>query len=127
MESRPMDRTFAEPFAAEWIDSWNAHDLDRVLSHYTDDFEMSSPFIVQMVGEPSGTLRGKPAVRAYWKTALERVPDLHFDLITVLAGAGSITLYYRGPHHRLTAEVLHFNADGRVGRAFAHYDVSASA
>lgn len=52
-----MDKGFAERFAADWIDSWNAHDLDRVLSHYADDFEMSSPVIIQVVAEPSGTLR----------------------------------------------------------------------
>src|ERR1700723_3107179 len=28
---------------AEWIAAWNAHDLPRILSHYADDFEMSSP------------------------------------------------------------------------------------
>jgi ketosteroid isomerase-like protein len=55
-----MDKAFAEQFAADWIDSWNSHDLDRVLSHY-DDFEMSSPVIRQLVGEASGMLRGKTA------------------------------------------------------------------
>jgi hypothetical protein len=82
----PIDKAFAERFAADWIDSWNAHDLDRVLAHYTEDFEMSSPYIIQMAGEPSGTLRGKAAVGAYWKKALELIPGLKFDLIAVLAG-----------------------------------------
>ncbi|WP_226860359.1 hypothetical protein [Acidithiobacillus thiooxidans] len=54
-----MDKAFAEHFAADWIASWNAHDLERVMSHYDDDFEMSSPVIVQVTGEPSGMLRGK--------------------------------------------------------------------
>jgi ketosteroid isomerase-like protein len=35
-------------FAHEWVAAWNAHDLERVLSHYTEDFEMSSPFIVSL-------------------------------------------------------------------------------
>ena len=65
-----MEQTFAEHFAADWIEAWNAHDLNRILSHYEDDFEMSSPVIVQMAGEPSGTLRGKAAVGAYWRKAL---------------------------------------------------------
>ena len=60
-----MDQVFAEHFAADWIESWNAHDLNRILSHYTDDFEMSSPVIIQVAGEPSGTLKGKAAVAAY--------------------------------------------------------------
>lgn len=120
-----MDKTFAEQFATEWIDSWNAHDLDRVLAHYADDFEMSSPIIVQMVEEPSGILRGKAAVRTYWTMALERIPDLHFELISVLAGVMSIVLYYKSARGRLAAEVFHFNADQKVARAAAHYDVSA--
>jgi hypothetical protein len=121
-----MDKAFAEHFAADWIDSWNAHDLDRVLSHYADDFEMSSPVIVQIAGEPSGTLRGKAAVGTYWRKALELVPDLHFELISVLAGVTSITLYYKGARGRMAAEVFHFGAQQRVTRAFAHYDLSAA-
>ena len=42
-----IDQAFAERFAAEWVEAWNAHDLERVLSHYAEDFEMSSPYIVQ--------------------------------------------------------------------------------
>jgi len=61
---RSIDREFALRFAEEWIASWYAHDLGRILSHYTDDFEMSSPLIVQLMDEPSGTLKGKTAVRA---------------------------------------------------------------
>jgi hypothetical protein len=116
-----MDAEFAHRFAAEWIEAWNAHDLDRVLSHYADDFEMSSPIIIQMVGEASGTLKGKAAVGAYWKKALTMIPDLHFELVNVLAGANSITLYYKGAGGRLVAEVFHFGADEKVTRAFAHY------
>lgn len=121
-----MDKAFAENFAADWIDSWNAHDLARVLAHYADDFEMSSPFIIQLAQEPSGILRGKSAVRTYWQKALEQIPDLRFELISVLAGVGSITLYYRSARGRLAAEVFHFDASRKVARAAAHYDVSAS-
>ncbi|HET6266725.1 MAG TPA: nuclear transport factor 2 family protein [Acidobacteriota bacterium] len=116
-----MDSTFAERFAAEWIAAWNAHDLDRVFTHYTDDFEMSSPKIIQVAGEPSGKLRGKPAIGAYWSKALGLLPDLHFELITVLAGVDSITIYYKGAGGRLAAEVFFFNADQKVSKAFAHY------
>jgi hypothetical protein len=80
IRGRSIDREFALRFAEEWIASWYAHDLGRILSHYTDDFEMSSPLIVQRMDEPSGTLKGKTAVRNYWTRALTRLPDLHFEL-----------------------------------------------
>jgi ketosteroid isomerase-like protein len=118
-----MEPAFAHHFAADWIDAWNAHDLERILAHYEDDFEMSSPKIVQIASEPSGTLHGKPAVRAYWQKALALAPDLKFELLTVLAGVGSVTLYYKGTQGRLAAEVFHFNTSGKVARAFAHYAV----
>ena len=57
-----MQKGFAERFAKEWVAAWNSHDLERVLEHYEDDFEMSSPIIVTMMGEASGKLKGKAAV-----------------------------------------------------------------
>lgn len=116
-----MDQGFAIKFASDWIDSWNSHDLDRVLSHYADDFEMSSPVIVQIANEVSGTLRGKAAVGAYWAKALQLIPDLKFELNMILVGINSITLYYKGARGRLAAEVFIFGADGKVAQAFAHY------
>jgi len=115
-----IDKEFAENFARDWIESWNSHDLDRILSHYADDFEMSSPFIIQFAGDPSGTLQGKQSVGAYWKKALEIIPDLHFELINTLIGVSSVTLYYKG-HKSLAAEVFHFGADAKVIRVYAHY------
>jgi ketosteroid isomerase-like protein len=116
-------RAFAETFAHELIDAWNAHDLVRVLAHYAEDFEMSSPLIVTIAGERTGTLRGKNAVAAYWTKALSIMPDLRFELRAVLVGIDSVTLHYRGTRGRLSSEVLHFRAGGKVARAFAHYAV----
>jgi len=90
---RPED---ARRFAAQWAAAWNAHDLDRILSHYADDFVMRSPVIVQMTGESSGSLRGKAAVGAYWGRALAAFPGLRFELLDVLCGMDSVTIYYQG-------------------------------
>lgn len=116
-----MRPEFAERFATEWIAAWNSHDLERILAHYADDFEMSSPYIPVIAGEPSGTLKGKAVVRAYWSRALQAVPDLRFELVQALAGVDSVTIYYKG-HRGLVAEVLHFGAGGKVRAAFAHYE-----
>jgi hypothetical protein len=117
-----MDNAFAQQFAQEWIEAWNRHDLERVLAHYADDFEMNSPYIVQIAGEPSGRLKGKTAVGVYWTKALAMMPDLHFELISTLVGINSVTLYYKGARDRLSAEVLHFGPDCKVVTAFAHYE-----
>jgi ketosteroid isomerase-like protein len=103
----------ARAFAAEWIAGWNSHDVERVLSHYTEDVEASSPFIVSIAGEPSGKLSGKTALRAYWTRALQMLPTLHFELIEVLAGNDSITIYYRG-HRGTVAETFGLDASHNV-------------
>ena len=115
-----MTRDIALQFAHEWIAAWNAHDLERILAHYTEDFEMESPVIVDLMGEPSGKLTGKPAVRDYWSKALALLPDLHFELIDVYAGAASVVIHYNGPRGA-SAEVFWFDAEGKVSRAAAHY------
>lgn len=112
---------FAQTFSQEWIEAWNSHDLDRILAHYSEAFEMSSPLIAQIMGEPTGTLQGKDSVRAYWEKALKMVPNLHFESIATLTGAGSVVIHYRGANGRLAAEVFFFGPDGLVQKAFAHY------
>lgn len=120
-----IDTLFARRFTADWIAAWNRHDLDAILAHYADDFEMTSPLIPQLAGEPSGVLRGKTRVGAYWARALTPPaltlsPRLRFDLIGILTGVDSVALHYRsqrGP----AVEVLQFGPDGKVVRAAAHY------
>lgn len=117
-----ITRFEAQHFAQEWVSAWNAHDLDAVLAHYTDDFEMNSPFIVAFTGEPSGMLKGKSSVRKYWEAALSRIPDLHFELLEVFSCVNSITIYYKSVMGKLATEVFFLNQEGKVLRAFAHYN-----
>ncbi len=35
-----MDKAFADHFAADWIESWNRHDLARILSHYMTSHDL---------------------------------------------------------------------------------------
>jgi SnoaL-like domain len=116
-----VSRDFAERFAEEWIASWNAHDLPRILSHYEDDFEMASPRIVEITGEPSGVLRGKARIGAYWEKALRLIPDLRFEKLAVFVGVRSLAIHYRNQAGRLAVETFEIGDSGRVARAAAHY------
>jgi ketosteroid isomerase-like protein len=115
-----LTREFADRFASEWIEAWNGHDLDRILAHYSEDFVMSSPRIAVVAAEPTGVLKGKPAIGAYWKRALELTPTLHFELISTFVGADCVVLHYRGVRGP-AAEVFFFDAGGSVVRAAASY------
>jgi ketosteroid isomerase-like protein len=116
-----IDLEWAKHFAADWIEAWNSHDLDKILAHYADDFEMTSPFIIERTSEASGMLKGKVAIRAYWQIGLAMTPPLKFDLIQLMVGVNSITLYYRRASGQFAAEVLIFIQDRLVVKGIAHY------
>ena len=100
-------------FARHWVESWNSHDLAKILSHYTDDFEMTTPFIVSIMNEPTGTLKGKDKVGAYWAIALAKYPDLDFKFFDVLYGVNSITIYYQSVLNKKAAEFFLLNRMAR--------------
>ncbi|MBT9540148.1 hypothetical protein [Thiobacillus sp.] len=51
----------ADRFWKDGIEARNSHDLDRILSHCSEDFVMSSPHNAVIAGEPGGVLKGKRA------------------------------------------------------------------
>ena len=115
-----IDRAWAESFARDWIEAWNAHDLERVLAHYADDFEMTSPLIVERLGVAGGTLKGKDAVRRYWAQGLASTPGLRFELQSVLVGVSALAILYRSATLRRTVlERIVFDAERRAVRAEA--------
>lgn len=117
-----LTRDFATNFAQGWIAAWNAHDMDRILAHYTDDFEMTTPYIVTMMGVPSGMLKGKPQIRDYWEKALGRRPGLKFNLHKVTLGVDTLALHFDSETGHNSVEWFFFNSEGRVQKSLAHHD-----
>ena len=108
-------------FARAWIEDWNSHDLARILAHYAEDVEVTTPMIRRLLGLDVDTLCGKAAVGEYWRVALQRVPDLRFELLDVAEGVGAIALYYRSSMGRRVVETMTFDAMGKVARMTALY------
>jgi len=115
--SVPGDMAAARVFATEWVEAWNAHDLDRILSHYAEDIEFRSRKAARLVGR--GTIQGKSALRAYWARALEAQPDLRFELGTVYLGHEGLCFTYRSHRGVEATETFPFGNDGRVVRSAA--------
>jgi SnoaL-like protein len=116
-----MTEAQAQEFATEWIAAWNSHDLERILDHYTDDVELTSPLVETFMGPGKVTVRGKPKLREYWGTALARYPELRFTLFRAYAGSRSLVLHYQSIQGLVGAECLEFDGNGRIHRVLAHY------
>jgi len=112
----------ARDLAAHWVQAWNAHDLDAIMSHYGEDIVLVSPVAAKILNDPSGMVKGKDALRAYFRRGLEAYPDLSFDLVDVLWGISSMVLYYVNQKNTQAGEFMEIDASGKVVRVVAHYN-----
>lgn len=104
-----MDHESARRFAGQWLDAWNSHDLDAVLSHFSDDVVFSSPMAAQLCPGSDGVVRGQAALRAFWAEGLRRIPGLHFEIESLYVGVRSLVINYRNQAGGLVNEVLVFD------------------
>ena len=112
-----MDAQQTEAFAKGWIQAWNQRNLESVLSHYTEDVEFQSPLVVKLLGETSGTLRGKQNLREYFRKALAAFPgDIEIELLGVYQGVNSLLVHFQAKG-RSAVEVMELNEAGKVRRA----------
>ncbi len=118
----PLQSSFVLPFAQAWADSWNSHDLERILSHYAEDVVLVSPVAMKLLNG-DGSVRGKAALRAYFQRGLDAYPNLRFELLDTLWGLETIVLYYRNNvRGNKTAEVMRLSPAGKVAEIWANYD-----
>jgi hypothetical protein len=96
----------AQAFAVEWVDAWNAHDLELILSYFSDDVAFSSPVATWIVPDSEGVIQGKAALRDYWREGLRRIPNLRFEIEGVYVGVEVLVINYRNQDDRLVCEVL---------------------
>jgi len=111
----------AKAFARQWAAAWNAHDLDAIVSHYAADVVLTSPVAAKILDDPSGTVKGETALRDYFRRGLEVYPELHFELLDVMAGLSSVVVCYTNQKGTKTAEFMEFDKNGKVVRVVANY------
>src|SRR4030095_15481622 len=117
-----LTKTEVTEFAEHWVTAWNSHDLERIMSHYEEEVELTSPVAAQLLNDPDGRVVGKEALRSYFKKGLEAYPNLEFKLKDILWGLHSIVLYYTNQKGTCTGEYMEISPNGRVARVVANYN-----
>jgi ketosteroid isomerase-like protein len=116
-----MDADTAQRFTRQWVQAWNDHDLEAILSHYAKDVVFHSPRIRMVTGKDTDSLTGKTELRAYWGKALSMLRDLYFEVDQVLVGSDALTILYTNERSQTVGETFIFGADGKVIRSIAAY------
>ena len=117
-----MTKEFATAFASDWVDSWNSHDLEKILSHYSDDFTIETPMAAKLYPQSHGIVVGKGEVRKYWTIGLEKSRNLRFEILDVLVGVNSLALYlFNTSSNKKSVELMSFNSENKVNKAIVTY------
>ncbi|HCW06655.1 MAG TPA: nuclear transport factor 2 family protein [Cytophagales bacterium] len=80
--------------AHRWFDAFNTKDLNALLSLYHDQAEHFSPKLKVRHPETNGLIKGKYALRNWWRDAFDRLPSLHYELIRLTAQDDRIFMEY---------------------------------
>jgi predicted ester cyclase len=121
-EAYVLNKDDAMKLAKEWVAAWNAHDLERILAHYEESVELTSPVAARLLGRPEGKVVGKSDLRAYFLRGLEAFPDLHFSLQELFCGLNSMVLLYANQKGTRIGEFMELSTSGKVARVVANYN-----
>jgi hypothetical protein len=96
----------------KWFEGFNSKNLELLLSLYDDNAEHFSPKLKIRKPETNGLITGKNQLRAWWKDAFERLPELHYQPNYTIADDKSVFVEYTrtvpGEEELIVGEVLFF-------------------
>lgn len=112
-----MEPRDIEYIAMQWIEAFNARDLNRLLNLYADDAEHFSPKLKVHKPETQGLVKGKDALRDWWEGAYLRLPTLFYKVNSLTANNYRVFMEYtrtvEGEPDMAIAEVLELR-DGKI-------------
>ncbi len=105
-----MDPNRNEAIALKWLEAFNTHDLEKLLSLYHSNAKHFSPKLKIRKPETNGLVTGKDALREWWQDAFDRLPSLSYNYTTLTANNIRVFMEYvrkvDGEPDMLVAEVL---------------------
>jgi len=89
-----MSADVTRRIALEWIEAFNAQDIDRLVGLYAEDAAHFSPKLKAAHPETNGMVTGHAALREWWQGAYNRLPTLFYKLQTITADTDRVFIEY---------------------------------
>jgi ketosteroid isomerase-like protein len=80
--------------ALAWFDAFNTRNLEQLLLLYHDNAEHYSPKLKIRHPETDGLIKGKAALRSWWQDAFQRLPSLHYEVLSLMADDDRVFMEY---------------------------------
>lgn len=119
--AKPLSGADGERLAAEWIEAWNAHDMEAIMALYAPQVVFQTPTIIDTLGIPDGRVAGAERLREHFARGLRRLPDLRFELEQVYVGVRSLAITYRWADGTPVCELHEYDGSERIERVQALY------
>ncbi len=111
--------------ARAWLAAFNARDLEGLLALYAADAVHASPKLRVRDPSSNGEIRGVSALRAWWKDAMDRLPDLRYEAKHLTAMGDRVFMEYLrtnpGESPYMVAEVLVAGPDGKIRASHVYH------
>jgi hypothetical protein len=121
MDGVSMTYDDALAHAKDWIEAWNSHDLERILSHYSKEVVFEVETARARWNKADGKLYGIAELRRHFALGLELAPQLKFQLDQVfLAPSGYAVLYQRENGNRVI-DCVTIDDAGHAAKVTAYY------
>lgn len=108
-----MNAQSHKQIALTWFEAFNEHNLEKLLSLYDENAQHYSPKLKIRQPETQGLIKGKDALRAWWKDAFDRLPSLQYEVIKLTADEQQVFMEYirhvNGEEDLSVGEVLEIN------------------
>lgn len=99
------------------MNAFNAKDLEKLLTLYDETAEHFSPKLKVRHPETRGLIKGKKALRTWWRDAFDRLPTLNYQLVRLTAEEDRVFMEYvrrvDGDDDLVVGEMLELR-DGRI-------------
>lgn len=79
----------------KWFEAFNEHNIEKLLSLYHEEAQHYSPKLKIRYAESNGVIEGHDALRDWWTDAFKRLPDLHYEIISLTVNKDFVQMVYK--------------------------------
>lgn len=89
-----MNPQDTEAIAVLWLEAFNNHNLEQLLSLYHEEALHYSPKLKIKHPKTEGYIQGKAALREWWAVAFKTLPSLQYKIIKFTANVDRVFMEY---------------------------------
>ena len=117
-----MNATQAKDLATRWLNAANNHDVNAIMTFYSEDAILESPVVTKLMNEPSGRIKGHEQIRKYFTEAMKAFPYMSLQMIDVAWGVASFSAWYVNQRGSRTSAYCEVDRNGKITKNVTHYN-----